>query len=260
MEMSFRNEGFHQYIIFSIEEFNMEGYEMNMLMQFHGDSLLPLKLYGQNGNMQIQYEITGSATLKQVSDEHELEEEFLRTLFRTIWDCYRELEEYLLPVGGILLEPDMIYYQPGRKQLRFCYLPHQKDLFEHNFLTLTEFCMKHVNHKDLNAVMFIYELYRHVQGGHMEWEEIERYLYEEEAPPLPKEESKDTGREQVQEVMPAKSSMEEDRTHKPRIAFYIYGGGFLLSLCAMVFFGIRFFMITGRQQDLKYLSFWFWSA
>lgn len=334
MEMSFQNEGFHQYVILNTSELNMESYEINMLMQFRGNSLLPLELYGQNGKIQIRYDITGSATLEQVSKEHELKGTFLRMLFQTIWNCYGELEEYLLPLEGILLNPEMIYYQPGKKQIGFCYLPGQENSFKQNFLNLIEFCMKHTDHEDSKAVLFIYGLYRYVQNGHMSREEIQSYIhssdtetgnneytkkesvrnninvseqgafsdnvsrvekeysgnnvrrlekiftdnynsafvhetaqYESEA--LKKtegighemynlKEQKECQGQGNKNRSPRRKSMlwkkmeeREGNQKTQKITFYLYGSGFILSVCAMIISGIRFFRITGLERDLK---------
>lgn len=320
MEMSFQNEGFHQYMLLNISELTMENYEINMLMQFKGKSLLPLKLCGQNGRIQIRYDISGSATLEQVSKEHELKGAFLRTLFQTIWDCYEELEEYLLPVEGILLAPEMIYYQPGKKQIGFCYLPGQEDSFQHNFLNLIEFCMKHTDHEDSNAVMFIYGLYRYVQNGHMSREEIQTYIHNKgiEADKneyiknesagihgnrVGNESADNYGNKVMNEsagnyrnkvmnesagihgngmgrtftddynsglsyetrqyekerkavkktggIGHERNKIREENPNMQKIAFYLYGSGFILSVCAMIVFGIRFFIITRQENDLK---------
>lgn len=285
MELSFQTEGFHQYIVLNVSGFDMDSYEINMLMQFKGKSLLPLNICGQHGRMQLRYDVSGAATLEQISKEQEFKGVFLKNLFQSIWDAYGELEEYLLPVGGILLEPEMIYYQPGKKQIEFGYLPGRENSFQAEFLKLVEFCMKNTDHEDSNAVMFIYGLYRYIKSGHTSREEIQAFICNADTETNKKEDIIDKHPKNeyqkneypkdayIKNVMGGnaigiteEAGMDDYNNDNASVhekiqygkesrggqkAFYLYGGGFVLSVCAMLVFGVRFFIITRQEQDLK---------
>lgn len=178
METSFRNEGFRQYIVFEQVPLILECYEVQMLLQYKGETLLPVKLLGQNGDFQVQYDISGCIAFAKMSEEQELSNTFLQKLFETLWMCFRELEEYFLHPEGIILDPQMIFYHPGKRQLYMCYMPQMNQSLRIQLVELIEFCMKHTNHNDSDGVMFIYGLYRYVQDGIVSWEEIRDYIHE----------------------------------------------------------------------------------
>ena len=178
METSFRNEGFRQYIVFEQVPLILECYEVQMFLQYKGETLLPVKLLGQNGDFQVQYDISGCITFAKMSEEQELSNTFLQKLFETLWMCFRELEEYFLHPEGIILDPQMIFYHPGKRQLYMCYMPQRNQPLRIQLVELIEFCMKHTDHNDSDGVMFIYGLYRYVQDGIVGWEEIREYIHE----------------------------------------------------------------------------------
>lgn len=176
MEKQYQNEGFHQYMTIHLPNIDPDGYEIPMLLQFHGTSLLPVIVNGRNGDIQLRYDISGTAALCQIVEGRELNSEFLRRIIASVWKCCDEVEEYLLSVDAIVLDPQMIYYHPGREQIYYCYLPDRQGNFQNDFIQLIEFCMKSTDHKDEDAVIFMYGLYHHVQENSFGREEIETYI------------------------------------------------------------------------------------
>lgn len=185
MEIQYQNEGFHQYMILYPKDVKEEGYEVHMLMQFHGHSLLPVHMYGRNNQLVFQYDITGMTNLQQMTADRELNADYLKRLFTAVWDCCDEIEEYLLSPDALLLSPQMIYYHPGREQFCFGYLPEQTEEFDHCILHLIDFCLKYADHKDEETVMYIYGLYRRVQEGSISREELRDYLGDSTYTPSP---------------------------------------------------------------------------
>lgn len=147
-----------------------------MLMRYEGNALLPLEIKSLNGGLELAYDISGTQTLLQLYDNQEFNEETLRRLFSELWRCCEEMEEYLLPLEGILMKPEQIYWISAKNQFRFCFHPGVTEEFQQSFLSLTEFCMKHTEHQDAGAVMFIYGLYRLLQDEHIENEELRSFL------------------------------------------------------------------------------------
>ncbi|MCM1494804.1 MAG: FHA domain-containing protein [Bacteroides sp.] len=262
MEAWLQNEGFHQYLIFNAEHADINCFEINMLMHYEGKGLLPLELQCKNGNVNISYEISGAASIQQVFQEKEMDGAVLQVLFTSLWECYEEMEAYLLPMEGVLLQPEWIYYQPGKKQIRFCYLPESEEAFYPGMLSLVEFCMKRTRHADSEAVLFIYGLYRLLQAGNAEWKELKEYImgFTREL----------SGREMEKQVYPeppvtyqSESDIlyvpEMERADKAQLPSgkklekteYIYAGLAMLSLGSGLFFGIRFLFLSHRETDIK---------
>lgn len=282
METWLQNEGFHQYLILRAEHADIDSFEMNMLIRYEGRKLLPLELQCKNGEVNISYEISGAVSLQQDFQTKEMDGNMLEKLFSSVWECYEELEAYLLPIEGILLQPEQIYYQPGKKQIRFCYLPGYREAFHSGFLSLVEFCMKRTKHQDSEAVLFIYGLYRLLQEGNAEREELKKYMMdfsmehseaEGRKQTMPDKQFSDTGGEapsykagEEQEAYEI-HNLKPDRETKERrevlfqsngirrkafgLTGYIYGGLSLLTVLMGLISGIRFLVVSHRETDIK---------
>lgn len=277
METWFQNEGFHQYLILGAEQADPDSFEVNMLMGYEGRWLLPLEFRWQGGILRLSYEISGSASLQEFFCNREMDSRYLKELFQSIWDCYGEFEEYLLPLEGFLLRPEWIYYQPGKKQFRFCYCPGFQAAFQTEFRMLVEFCMKHTDHRDSEAVLFIYRLYRLLQEGNMNGGELKQFL--EEMMAEGEREVTVTGIRETSETechvwqpeddlndtdegISGQRNMDGENAEKKKwfladkgvggLQFYIYGGLSASAFCAGLVFAVRFLIITHRESDLKF--------
>ncbi|MDE7367313.1 MAG: FHA domain-containing protein [Lachnospiraceae bacterium] len=266
MEVWQQNEGFHQYLILNIPDADMDSFEMNMLMRYEGSRLLPLEFQCKNGVVNISYEMSGAASIQQIFQGKEMDGEILQVLFTSLWECYEELEAYLLPIEGVLLQPEWIYYQPGKRQIRFCYLPKSGGAFYPGFLSLVEFCMKRTRHQDSEAVLFIYGLYRLLQEGNAEWEELKGYIMrftketsDREAGVQMKEENRAANQDweetlcdlEDKEVCESEVKIKLFSRQNLEMAGYIYGGLALAAFLLGLFFGIRFLFLSHRETDIK---------
>jgi len=241
------------------EHVNVEGYEINMLTQFRGTSLLPVCVYGKNENVLVQYDITGMMSLYQMTSDRDLDGVILRNLFTSIWNCCDEIEEYLLTSDAILLDPKMIYYHPGRSRVLFCYLPGEAADFGQSFMGLIEYCMKCIDHKEEGAVIFLYGLYRQMQNGCVNREEVQAYLNDTaiHSRILSHSVQADAKLEKPEEVpgnyeidhMKADGSLPVQRKYRRLEYLYYVAGG--LSLCPGMIGGIRFFLYDHSERDLR---------
>lgn len=150
----------------------MDAFEANMLLHYQGKGLLPIELQCRQGSVNISYEISGMYSLQQITERQELQEKDLKPLFQAVLTCYEEISEYLLPPEGILLRPEWLFYQSEKEEFHFCYYPELTGEFREQLLLLAEFCMKHTDHRDSGAVLFIYRLYCMLQRGNIEADAI----------------------------------------------------------------------------------------
>lgn len=156
----------------------MDAFEANMLLHYQGKGLLPIELQCRQGSVNISYEISGMYSLQQITERRELQEKDLKSLFQAVLTCYEEMSEYLLPPEGILLRPEWLFYQSEKEEFHFCYYPESTGEFREQLLLLAEFCMKHTDHRDSGAVLFIYRLYCMLQRGNIEADAIWKWFSE----------------------------------------------------------------------------------
>lgn len=245
MDTWIQSEGFHQYLNVKTNYLDIDGFELNMLLQYEGRGLLPLELQCQDGFITIRYDTGSSVPIAQRYDRLEMTGKEMRNLFQSIYACCEGLEDYFLPVEGILLQPERIYYQVGTKRYGFCYQPDSGVRFQTGFRTLVEFCMKHINHQDQDAILFLYGLYRFVQEGTVGKEEFRQYLdrnmtidKEQAACPVP------------DSTPPVKKETPKASVIHPPFSVYMYGSLSLVSIVAVIVFGVRFFLVSHRERDL----------
>lgn len=249
-----RSNGFRQYLMLEAEGVDVDGFEVNMLLNCKGKWLLPIELYWQDGIASLGYETSGMISLEQSGENKEFDGSCLRLLFSSIWECYEDLEEYLLMPEGMLLSPEKIYYQPGKKTFGFCYYPGYGKPFQEELLKLAEFCMKHTSHQDSDAVLFIYELYHMLQGRQWKPEEWKRLVVEKkETIQEAEREGKFVQEENPVSGMEAEQAVGTNATVRTRRGFeiYIYGG--LSAITALIdgIIGIRFVLFSHREVELK---------
>lgn len=236
-----------------------------MLMCYEGSRLLPFEIQSINGGLSIAYDISGTQTLAHKYENQELNEEALRRLFVALWKCCEEMEEYLLPMEGILMKPEQIYWIPTKNQFRFCFYPGGLEGFRQSFISLTEFCMKHTEHQDAGAVMFIYGLYRILQDEHIENEELRRFLEEageeEEGKALKQDEFAAEAEPYEQRGIPTGATGAGDsRAYRERAEvgkgqLYLYTGMTVTAFAAVVIFALRYWVFCGYEADCKFMIF-----
>jgi hypothetical protein len=176
LETYYQTEGFRQYMVLKGSGDSIDDFQLNMLMRYAGRGLLPLEIQGCDGRFQIAYDTKGALPLAQISEKQELDIRILQKLFMDLWNCWKEMEEYLLPPEGIRMAPELIYYFAGQQEFRFCFQLENPGDFRESFVRLVEFCMKHTGHQDSAAVMYIYNLYRLLQEEAVGTEEIRKFL------------------------------------------------------------------------------------
>ncbi len=251
MEVQYQNEGFHQYMILHSENIMIDGYEVNMLAQFRGTSLLPLRVYGQNGQVHLQYEISEMAAFDHMVDRQKVDSSFLRRILTSVWKCCDELEEHLLSVDSLILDPHMIYYHPGRQQWYYCYLPERQGSFHEDLVRLVEFCMKYTDYKDKEAFVFTYGLYRYLQGNSISRETVQKYIQNIQELP-PESISSGSSYEVSKEIIPVQEQEAAPRSKRESALswrVYLYIGIAALCIGVLILSGILY-MVQGRQDWL----------
>ena len=270
MKNCLKNEGFHQYCLIQVREQDLDGYMITMLAQYRGDTLLPMKLQCRDEERCLAYEISGMESVEQMVSIGDMKGRSIWKLFEAVWKFCDEVEEYLLPMEGIRLKPEQIYYDSVRQQFFFCYSLEQTEDFMEKVRTLAEFCMKHTDHEDSEAVFFIYGLYRILQEDSVDRSRLRHYMEESGLRTVAKTVQRDSamqseeGWESACEERKEETGSGENRRKKQesigteqihtqgysRIS-RVYAGGAVLAVGAALVEGIRYLCFTYRELELK---------
>ena len=158
MESKYKQDWNHMYFILERPEFYEEDYQMRMMRENKIEGLLQVSGQGINGKSQYSYEISGKVSMKSIYEKMVIEKDELASFLRQFLNLLSQIENYLLNVNCILLEPEYIFYEEGK--YFFCYLPIEEEQFCYRFHCLTEYFVGKINHKEQQAILLAYELHK----------------------------------------------------------------------------------------------------
>ena len=102
----------------------------------------------------------------------------MRGLVEGIVSGLDEAEEYLLDSSCILLEPEYIYWDGQRGKFQFCYFPDTKE--GGKIKELTEYLLPRIDHRDQEAVVLGYGMYRKAMEENFQGKQLRELLYRKE--------------------------------------------------------------------------------
>jgi Tfp pilus assembly major pilin PilA len=98
-------------------------YQIKMLENNSIPHLLDIKKYRSDDTVQICYNVTSRLSLAQATARQKMSKEEFLTLLENLVESCRELQEYQLPLCGLLLEEDYIFVKCGSFEPNFVYMP-----------------------------------------------------------------------------------------------------------------------------------------
>ena len=190
----FLREGFQSYYVVKREkEFS---YEERMLKEQACYAILPFVIRRVDDESYYYYQTSGHLSLEQKLKNTKASTSDYRLIYEKILEAVGELEEYLLPAEGILLEGAVVFYDEKKEQIRFCYSPGRKKDLMQQMQHLTEEFLEWINYEDRELVEFLYgiqgefargilpeQLYKITKNAEQEeteekWQEEEEGIFE----------------------------------------------------------------------------------
>jgi hypothetical protein len=149
-KFNYRNEGSSCYLTVIPEtQVKLVPYQLKMLENNDIPHLLPLSMTERNGVKEMFYEVTSSITLKEILSHKKMEKsEFLSLLYSIILLC-KELPEYQLSVGCVLLDPEYIFVRPGDFFVSYLYIPDNTE--SHNIEPVRHFLSDLIMHSSVEV-------------------------------------------------------------------------------------------------------------
>ena len=91
-----------------------EDYQMRMLQVNEIEGILPVKGRGIDGASFYDYNVSGKVSMQAMYERTKISGEDLKLFLRQLLAVIREIENYLLNIHCILLEPEFIFYEDNR--------------------------------------------------------------------------------------------------------------------------------------------------
>ncbi|GLB32107.1 hypothetical protein LAD12857_40300 [Lacrimispora amygdalina] len=160
MNVTYRREMKHNYLIIEQDKSWTEGYEINMLKENQINGLLKFHLKQIDSRSYFYYEITSKQPLNRILEFHSLNKEELKGLIAGIAQVLNRLPVYLLKEDQILLQPEFIYLEPDHFLVSLCLVPGRDRKFSEEMTELLRYLLGKVNHQDKECVVMAYALYQ----------------------------------------------------------------------------------------------------
>ena len=158
MKTEFERDLHHAWMILEFDEIFEEDYQMRMLEENHPTSLLMVKGQGRDTKSRYQYEIGGKISMEALGEREKWTYSQMKEFMQQLVETVREVNNYLLDVNCLSLNPEHIYHQ-GEKYY-FCYCPAIKGNVWEAFHTLTEYFVIETDYEDKEAIYLACELHK----------------------------------------------------------------------------------------------------
>lgn len=112
-----------------------------------------------DGGGQYWYNISGKQSLDTYCRVKDLQIDFLEQLIISICGLMERMEWNLIHTNCLMLDPDLVFISNASKEFLFTLYPGGTQTVEQEFRALMEYLMKKVNHKDVQAVRVVYQIY-----------------------------------------------------------------------------------------------------
>ncbi len=162
MEITYKNEPDHSYMIPAFKIPEKERYVLTMLEQHRMAGLLPLHFARLNGALRIRYEITRLQSMQTLFLTRSIGGQDMRGFLEGYLAAYESVDAYLLSAAELILSPECIYMDPGSYETYFAYLPGQKNGTINEAQALAEFFLRRLDAKDPEALSLGYGFYEKV--------------------------------------------------------------------------------------------------
>lgn len=142
------------------------------------EGFLPFKYYYLDDKLCFRYYYEKNTRMEEYLQKKEADYTILRNILTGIASILEKGEEYLLDPSGYVIKPEWVFWDSRKEKVFVCYLPGNEGELQKDFVTLTEYLMKHTDHKDKKGVKLIYGVYDLAMTERITGDVLKKYLEE----------------------------------------------------------------------------------
>ncbi|MDD2972335.1 MAG: DUF6382 domain-containing protein [Lachnospiraceae bacterium] len=172
MNVNYKRDLNHNYMMIAYENPETTGYEVKMLMENQLPGFLPFSVRHMDSECFIYYEISSKQPMERIFQHMEIGYEDLNAFLFHFHQILRKAEEYLIDPDHIVIDPAYIYMNVETQDLSVCFYPDHQGSAKEAFRQLVEYILNRVNHDDEKAVMLAYKIYKNTRNTNFILEEI----------------------------------------------------------------------------------------
>lgn len=154
------NEVNGNYLLIMTNEQNVSGYELKMFEYNNIKGFLPISIVRINNTVTYRYPIMQCENLAKKFGSEKISMVDIKAVFSEITLLVHRVEEYLLNINSVLLNPEYIYF--NGQEILFCYFPAENQSFNKSVRELMEYILERLDHSNQQDVMMAYGLYQKI--------------------------------------------------------------------------------------------------
>lgn len=147
-----------------------EDYQMRMLRMNEIQGLLPVKGRGMDGISFYDYNVSGKISIQAMYERSKISGKDLKVFLNQLLAVIRTVENYLLDIHCILIDPEYIFYED--EKFYFCYYPQAKQDLWNQIHKLTEYLVKQADYEDKECVRIVFILHKETMAENYSLEKI----------------------------------------------------------------------------------------
>ncbi len=179
LERSYVRELNHNYMIVIPEtDTIIESFEIEMIGQNQIQGLLEFEIRYVDGKQTFLYEISSKQSITNLYASSEMNFEMITGLIQATYQMIYTVEEYLLDMNHILIDPEYLFFDIEKREYFFVFFPEKIQDAKAGFIKLSEYILDKVDHRDEKAVLLTYRIYKNTRVQNFKIEEIISYLQE----------------------------------------------------------------------------------
>ncbi len=150
-----------------------EDYQMRMLKMNEIEGILPVKGRGIDNHSYYDYNVSGKVSMKAMFERSKITAEDIKNFLKQFKNTVISVEEHLLNIHCILIDPEYIFYEAER--FYFCYYPLAENDLWGKFHALTEYFVKQADYADKECVRLVFLLHKETMTENYS---LEKLVYE----------------------------------------------------------------------------------
>ncbi|MCF0146019.1 MAG: hypothetical protein HUJ73_05480, partial [Eubacterium sp.] len=169
------------WLIFSGAELpEPEGYVLRMLSENRVPGLLPCRITRVDAETKLHFNISSVISFTDFMETFGVSRRLLEEFLKSVLNICECLEDYLLPVEGLLLDPGKMYVEQNRFEFLFCYVPGEDRNYNEQMQSLSGMILPYLDREDRSAVVTGYQLYQQCMSGETEPDDLKKLLFRKE--------------------------------------------------------------------------------
>lgn len=156
----YQKSGDKSYLVMRSGEEPKLPYQINMIKYNNISGLLPIQFFIEDGEYRYFYDISCKESLADRMNQKKYSIQEIRTVMACLYRCVQQLEDYLLDINCIILDPEYLFTERGCFNIQFCFYQDKKETFEQSLEILFDYFLNQLDYQDEKTVVFMYGLYQ----------------------------------------------------------------------------------------------------